>query len=126
MPSAISGCGGSPWRRSVASSPRRISEVVTPIRGLMPQSSADGTRGRMHHCSTRRPVLAMYGWRGICGFLLYRVSGVLPPVQPLLEGSDAVSEAVADARAVAHVERAERPSAVNADDRRVGPGPAPQ
>src|SRR5919197_1677038 len=122
MPSAISGCGGSPWRRSVASSPRRISEVVTPIRGLMPQSSAAGTRGRIRDCSTRRGFLAMYVWRGICGVLLYRVSGVLSPVQSLLEGSDAVAEAVSDARPVAHVERPERPSSVDADHRRVRAG----
>jgi hypothetical protein len=33
IPSAISGCGGSPWRRVVASALARSSEVVTPING---------------------------------------------------------------------------------------------
>src|ERR687894_392520 len=35
MPSAISGCAGSPWRRSVPALLARSSEVVTPISGLM-------------------------------------------------------------------------------------------
>src|ERR671915_1705202 len=35
MPSAISGCAGSPWRRSVPALLARSSEVVTPISGFM-------------------------------------------------------------------------------------------
>src|SRR4051795_7201677 len=130
MPSAISGCAGSPCRRSVASSPRRISEVVTPIRGLIPQSSAGVTRGRIRDCSSTGPLLAMYAWRGIGGVRLYRVSscgsGFAPPQlflgDPLGQGLGALLDGVAPAGATAHVERPERAAGVDADDWSAGPG----
>src|SRR4051812_31712688 len=130
MPSAISGCAGSPCRRRVASSPRRISEVVTPIRGLIPQSSADVNRGRIRDCSSTGPLLAMYAWRGICGVRLYRVSSCrsafAPPQlflgDPLGQGLGALLDGVAPAGATAHVERPERAAGVDADDWSVGPG----
>ena len=52
IPSAISGCAGSPWRRVVASRDwAAVSEVVTPMRGRMPRSSA----GLRHSAPTVGP-----------------------------------------------------------------------
>src|SRR5919112_994959 len=72
MPSAISGCGGSPWRRRVDMPLGRSSDVVTPMSGLMPGLSA-------------RPIYPRSAMSSQYIFTMYKLSRTHPPDKQVLK-----------------------------------------
>src|SRR5918992_5336132 len=92
MPSAISACGGSPWRRSVPAVLGRSSEVVTPISGLMPVLSpvrAIRRNGRVDKIpGGRRAARAIYPRTHMSSqyiFTMYKLSRTHPPDKQVLK-----------------------------------------
>src|SRR5919112_1251439 len=72
MPSAISGCGGSPWRRRVDMPLGRSSDVVTPMSGLMSWLSAG-------------PIYPRSAMSSQYIFTMYKLSRTHPPDKQVLK-----------------------------------------
>src|SRR5918999_5413171 len=93
MPSAISGCAGSPWRRSVPALLARSSEVVTPISGLMALFIARSRRSWNGHGDRNRPLALLHEGGAYIQtpmssqyiFTMYKLSRTHPPDKQVLK-----------------------------------------
>src|SRR5687767_12859564 len=102
MPSAISECGGSPWRRSVVAPLGRSSDVVTPISGCMSTrlstnvrisamaartdcASSYPPRGRIHRRGRGPPIYPRPAMSSQYVFTMYKLSRTHPPDKQVLK-----------------------------------------